>query len=222
MTAVVPAIKFCGLTREEDAREAVAQGASYLGVIFAGGRRRLEPDRARAVLADAGGTARRVGVFGAAGAEEVARVAAAAGLDVAQLHADPDAAVVQEVRARFGGEVWAVVRVAGVELPTRTRELFDVADAVVLDALAPHGLGGTGVALPWRALRDTLEALRATGGARLVLAGGLRPENVGEAVRALAPDVVDVSSGVESAPGIKDASRLRDFARAVREANGRG
>lgn len=218
MTTSAPLVKFCGLTREEDVREAVAAGASYLGVIFAGGPRRLTPGQAAAVLGSSVGTARRVGVFGAVDAAEVAAVAAAAGLDVVQLHADPDADAVRRVRARFGGEVWAVVRVPGDRIPERAAELFEAADAVVFDALAPSGLGGTGVTLPWTALQPRLAALRAPGRARLVLAGGLRPENVADAVWALSPDVVDVSSGVESAPGIKDAARLRAFARAAREA----
>jgi phosphoribosylanthranilate isomerase len=92
---------------------------------------------------------------------------------------------------------------------------FDVgADAVVLDAAVVGQLGGTGVAIDWAALAPEMHRLRMRG--RVVLAGGLRPENVARAVALATPDIVDVSSGVESAPGAKDPERMRAFARAVR------
>jgi phosphoribosylanthranilate isomerase len=84
---------------------------------------------------------------------------------------------------------------------------------VVVDAYSPNTLGGTGIALPWDALSEVVATIRRPG--RLVLAGGLRPETVATAVRALAPEVVDVSSGVESSPGVKDHTKLRAFRDAV-------
>jgi phosphoribosylanthranilate isomerase len=94
------------------------------------------------------------------------------------------------------------------------------ADALVLDAKVPGQLGGTGVALDWAALANDVSAWRAAHpGVRLVLAGGLTPENVQRAIGLLGPDVVDVSSGVESAPGIKDPERLQAFVDAVRGRN---
>jgi phosphoribosylanthranilate isomerase len=98
--------------------------------------------------------------------------------------------------------------------------LFSAADAVVLDAAVDGRLGGTGVPLPWATVARALDGVR--GSAPLVLAGGLRAENVGLAIEALAPDVVDVSSGVEAAPGVKDHERMRRFAEAVRRAGTRG
>jgi phosphoribosylanthranilate isomerase len=211
---VAAEIKFCGLTRLEDAVAAVALGAAYVGVIFAGGPRRLEVDGARQVLARVGGRARRVGVFGADAPAAIAAVASAVPLDVVQLHGDPDARQVEQARRVWGGEVWAVLRLGPGPIPSGGEALFRAADAVVLDAKVSGRLGGTGVALDWLALRGPLERLR--GDTRLVVAGGLTPANVTEAIGALAPTAVDVSSGVETAPGIKDHARMRAFADAVR------
>ena len=206
-------IKFCGLTRAVDAEFAGGVGAAYLGVIFAGGPRALEPERAADVLDGCTTAAERVGVFGRALPDEIARIARTARLDVVQMHADPDAADVAAVRERTGAKLWAVVRVAS-ELPPNIDELFDAADAVLIDARVAGSLGGNGVRLDWGALSPALEAKRG-GARRMVLAGGLAPGNVAEAVATLRPDVVDVSSGVESAPGIKDHARMRAFAAAV-------
>ena len=93
--------------------------------------------------------------------------------------------------------------------------LFGEADAVLLDARVEGQLGGSGVVVAWERIAVSVGAVRA--GGRLVLAGGLTPENVGLALAALEPDVVDVSSGVESAPGIKDHLRMEAFVRSVRE-----
>lgn len=208
-------VKFCGLTREEDAAHAGALGAAHAGVIFAGGPRLLTPERARAVL-DAAPGVRRVGVFGAADPAAVAEAAAEAGLDVVQLHAATTGAEVAAVRRATGLEVWAVARVADGRLPECHAPLAAESDALVLDTLVPGGLGGSGVASDWEALARELE--RHGRPARLVLAGGLRPETVARAIRLVAPDAVDVSSGVERAPGIKDHARMTAFAAAARDA----
>jgi phosphoribosylanthranilate isomerase len=210
---VVPEIKFCGMTRAEDIDAAAAIGARYVGVIFAGGPRVLTSERARDVLHAAPRSVSRVGVFGDAAPDVIADVARVCALDVVQLHDDPRVHDVLRTRERFDGEVWATVRVRGRSLPAGAVDLFRAADAVVLDAYSPVSLGGTGLRLPWAELADVVAAVRP--GGRLVLAGGLRPDNVREAVRAMCPDVVDVSSGVESAPGIKDHGRLRAFRDAV-------
>ena len=206
-------VKYCGLTREEDAAYAAQVGASFAGVIFAGGPRELTPDRARLIHAAAGGTLQRVGVFGADFRTRIAHIVSRVPLDIVQLHADPTAADVREARKVFGGSVWAVVRVVGGALSESAAALFGEADAVLLDAKVPGGLGGSGVTLPWAQIAHGLGPIRQ--GSRLVLAGGLRPENVAEAVDALSPDIVDVSSGVESAPGIKDHARMLAFFRAA-------
>ena len=206
-------VKFCGLTRHEDAEAAVSLGARWLGVIFAGGPRRIDAVRARTVLAGAPAGVGRVGVFGAATPDEIARTMDDAGLTVAQLHGDPDAELVTRLKALQPGRVWAVIRVAGTRLPPGSAELFAVADAVVLDAKVDGQLGGTGVRLDWAGVRDAVARVR--GDTPLVLAGGLTPETVGTGIAELAPRIVDVSSGVESAPGVKDHARMRAFVAAV-------
>jgi phosphoribosylanthranilate isomerase len=208
-------VKFCGLTRRGDALLALELGASYLGVILAGGPRSLSTEAAAEVAAASSGSENVVAVFGRKTSTEIANVARHIGAGVVQLHSDPTAAEVRSLRAEYSGRIWAAARVEGKKIPEGSAELFRVADAVVLDPRVPGQLGGTGVTLPWRDLAVDLARLRAEGSARLVLAGGLTPENVGEAIEMLGPDIVDVSSGVESTPGIKDHNRMRAFAAAV-------
>jgi phosphoribosylanthranilate isomerase len=197
------------MTRPLDAAIAAEIGASYIGVVFADGPRRVSPREGREILDAAGGKVKRVGVFGTNDAGAVARVADEARLDVVQLHADPTALDLKSVRGTFRGEVWAAVRIAGNHIPHDAELLFDAADAVVLDARSEKGLGGTGRALPWSEV--AVDLARDRGSSAVVLAGGLKPDNVASAIRTLAPDIVDVSSGIESAPGVKDPWLMREF-----------
>jgi phosphoribosylanthranilate isomerase len=206
---VLAKVKFCGMTRPQDAALAAEIGVNYVGVVFAEGPRRVTPTQGRTILDAAGPSVRRVGVFGTNAPEEIARASEEARLDVVQLHADPTTADIRAVRNSFGGDVWAAIRVAGAHIPAESEMLFTAADAIVLDARSERGLGGTGEALPWSDL--AVDLARDRGSAAVVLAGGLKPGNVASAVRTLAPDVVDVSSGVEASPGIKDAQLMRDF-----------
>jgi len=212
----VAEIKFCGMTRPQDASYAAMLGAGYVGVIFADGPRTLTRERAQVIMDGLPRRVSRVGVFGRHSPNEIAETAERLELDVVQLHGDPDAGTIADVRARWSGRVWAVQRVAGSELPPGARDLFDAADAVVLDARVNGRLGGTGVALPWSDLAEQLVTLRSRR-ARFVLAGGLTPDNVGQAIDALRPDIVDVSSGVEGGVGIKDHERMRAFRDAVEQ-----
>jgi phosphoribosylanthranilate isomerase len=197
------------MTRPQDAALASEIGAAYIGVVFAPGSRQVSPATARVILDAGGDKVRRVGVFGTNEPGPIARAAGEAGLDIVQLHADPTPAQVQAVKREFPGEVWAAIRIAGNHIPHDSEQLFDSADAVVLDARSEKGLGGTGQALPWSDV--ALDLARDRGSSAVVLAGGLRPDNVASAIRTLAPDVVDVSSGIESAPGIKDPWLMREF-----------
>jgi phosphoribosylanthranilate isomerase len=210
-------IKFCGLTRPEDAAYAVSLGAAYVGVIFAGGPRTLTPERAANVLRDVPASVRRVGVFANHEPREIADLARELQLGVVQIHTDTSSDTVTKLRAMFDGDIWIVARVAHGALPTSFAQSVNAGDGVLLDALVPGALGGTGVPIAWSEVSRELEPFR--GKTRFILAGGLRPENVAEAVRALAPDVVDVSSGVERSPGIKDYDRMRAFRDAVTQAS---
>jgi phosphoribosylanthranilate isomerase len=207
------AVKICGITRASDAAAAVAGGARYVGTILAGGPRLVTPVHARAVF-DAARGATRVVIVGHEPPEDIVQHAMTAGADIVQLHGDPSPASVAALRERWPGGIWAAMRLASADLDiARAKALFAAADGVVLDAHAPNALGGTGVTLDWRALAPALDEVRADDAcdALLVLAGGLRPENVWTAVQLVRPDVVDVSSGVEVSPGVKDLSRVQRF-----------
>jgi len=214
--AVAPDIKFCGLTRAIDAQAAVELGAAYVGVIFAGGPRQRTIEQAAAILAGLPSSVRRVGVFGAQPEEVVASMASTLALDVIQLHDGGEFSAVERLRKLTSSEIWAVIRLSRGFLPENSKAIAATADGIVLDTYVPGVLGGTGVALPWEELASRLDELRST---RLILAGGLRPENVARAVSLVAPDVVDVSSGVEIEVGIKDREKMRAFRDAASQAS---
>jgi phosphoribosylanthranilate isomerase len=208
-------VKFCGVTRPADAGIAVELGARYVGVIFAASPRQVTPERAVEILAPARGSdVAVIGVFDKEAPDDVLATAEAAMLDGVQLHGSPTEDEISVLRERFDGQIWAVRRIGAHGLNGAMQRLFEVADGVVLDTLSPRDLGGTGETFDWTAVAATLAGVRRD--ARLIVAGGLRPENVRHAVDALRPDVVDVSSGVESAPGQKDPARMRAFVAAVR------
>jgi phosphoribosylanthranilate isomerase len=206
-------VKFCGLTRREDAAYAVSLGAAYVGGIFASGPRLLTMVQASEVFSDVPSEVRRVGVFADQSIDEIAHIAQRLKLGVVQLHGAFDPARISSLRRDFRGRIWSVCRVAGGALPESTAAMLSRSDGVLLDALVAGAQGGTGVAIPWSEIARQLAPLR--GETPIILAGGLKPENVANAIAALRPDVVDVSSGVESAPGIKNHDRMRAFHDAV-------
>lgn len=212
-------IKFCGLTRPEDAAFAERIGAAFLGAILASGPRLVSPARAQTILGARRPGIQRVGVFGHQTSEDIVRQADIIDLDIIQLHGDPPVEQVQALQQITSRAIWPVIRVSGTTLPPETTELAACAGGVVLDAKTVGQLGGTGVALDWSGLRDSVAELRTSQPhLQIVLAGGLRPHNIAEALGLLLPDVVDVSSGVEIAPGIKDHDAMSRFVTAVRTA----
>jgi phosphoribosylanthranilate isomerase len=199
-------VKICGVTRVEDARHAHGAGADFLGVNFwAGSPRVVSVERARAIR-DAVPAASLVGVFVDAPRDEVERTAEAVGLALLQFHGDEPAAYCRG----WTRPVIKAVRVpAGASATALAAPFADVA-YVLVDAAVAGRPGGTGV----RVAGEALEELSAAGlGARLFLAGGLTPENVAEAVRRVRPFAVDVASGVEQGPGVKDHGKIDRFIR---------
>ena len=202
--------KICGLTRPEDARASAEAGAAFLGVVFAGGPRLVTPSQAAGIAAAAGGLP-VLGVFGSQSPDEILRITRAGGLAGAQLHGEygPDAA--RRLR-REGLLVWRVVRIATPADLDRLEEAALEADAVLVEPRVAHAAGGTGVSLDLDVAREARARLA---GARMVLAGGLTAETVGTAAALVRPEVVDVSSGVERLPGIKDPDRIAAFLEAA-------
>jgi len=207
------------MTRPADAKIAAQIGASYVGVILTDSPRRVDEDTARAVFEAAGDQVSHVAVFGDESVESIAGKASRIGADIVQLHSASGASAIDDLRRQFRGKIWAVISIDPDSriLPPEANDLAETADALLLDARIGGRSGGTGRTLNWGALIASAAPLNDR--TDLILAGGLTPENVATAIRAMRPEVVDVSSGVESSPGIKDRSRMEAFAEAVRSAS---
>lgn len=210
-------VKICGVCRPEDAAVAREAGATHVGVILeAGGPRRRSAAEAEAIFA-AAGTLARVGVFADAAAERTIELARDLRLSVVQLHGGERPEVADAIADAGPWEVWKAVRpVTPADLDAALTRWEGRVSALLVDGASPGALGGTGVRAPMAVLAAAGE--RWPLGLVRVLAGGLTPENVADAVILAAPDIVDVSSGVESQPGRKDAARVRAFVAAAREA----
>jgi phosphoribosylanthranilate isomerase len=203
-------IKICGLMRPVDAAVAAEAGAAYLGVVFAGGPRVVTPRQAEAVVAAALGVP-VLGVFANQPVTEILQITERAGLRGAQLHGPYSRPAAAWLRAA-GLQVWRVVRIAVPSDLDALAEATLESDAVLVEPRVPGAGGGIGVPLDLAVGREARGRLA---GHPMVLAGGLRPQTVAEAMTFVRPDVVDVSSGVESRPGIKDHNRIMDFVEAV-------
>jgi phosphoribosylanthranilate isomerase len=203
-------VKICGLTRPEDAAAAAAAGAAYLGVVFAGGPRHLSAAGAAEVSSAAAGVP-VFGVYGDQSVEEILELTRAAGLTGAQLHGEYGRRDAARLRAA-GLRVWRVRRIAVPDDLDALAGAAHDADAVLVEPRVTHAAGGSGVALDLAVAR---EARRRLPGVTMVLAGGLTPETVAAAVALVRPEVVDVSSGVERLPGIKDPDKIARFLEAV-------
>lgn len=201
-------VKICGITSPEDAGIAVDAGADAIGLIFwPGSARAVDVPTAQAIVRALPAFVWPVGVFVDAAPDHVRDVADAVGLSAVQLHGDeqvPD-------WARFPRPVLKALRVERYA----TSRWKTARAAILVDAMDAVSHGGSGRTVDWSAARG-IAASRP-----LVLAGGLTPENVGEAIAAVRPWGVDVASGVERAPGVKDPHRVRAFLEAVRAAGAR-
>jgi phosphoribosylanthranilate isomerase len=205
------AVKICGITTVEDGLAAARAGADAIGlVLWRGSRRTISFGAARDIAEAMPPLVQRVGVFVDPTAEEVARAVDEIGLDVVQLHGDEP----PELCAAIGAPVVKALRVDAGFDPAVVGAYAAVTAGILLDSRSqgPDAApGGTGRAFDWSLAAPARERAR-----YLVLAGGLTPENVARAIAEVKPDAVDVSSGVESAPGRKDAQRVRAFVRAAR------
>ncbi len=201
-------VKICGITNLEDARLAAKVGANAVGFVFhRGSERYIAPEKAREICAKLPGYLTKVGVFVHAERSEVVETARLVGLSAVQLVGDegPD--------DLFGFE-WSVFKVFRMRPSFEVESLRSyVVDAFLLDAYKAGAYGGTGKTFDWNV------ALKAKTFGRIILAGGLTPENVGDAVRFVRPYGVDVSSGVEARPGKKDERRVREFVAQARNAS---
>jgi phosphoribosylanthranilate isomerase len=210
MWGVTPRVKICGVTRLQDALLAAELGAWAVGLNFwPGTPRRVEADAAAEIAAALKRRAEVVGLFVNPTLDEVAATADAVGLTMLQLHGDEGPAFCAEAGRRTGCRV---IKAARVQSAADVRGLGAFhTDYHLLDAHVAGLRGGTGEPFDWALAREHL------GDTPIIVGGGLTPENVGEAIAATAPFAVDVASGVEAEPGIKDPDRMRAFVRAVKE-----
>ncbi len=203
-------VKVCGLMRAEDASRAAEAGASYLGVVFAGGPRTVTQQQAREVVA-AGSGVPVLGVFADQPLEAILQLRDRAGLSGAQLHGPSSRHQAERLRAE-GLTVWRVVRIAAAGDQDALVDAIVASDAVLVEPLVPGALGGAGAPLDLAVAREARERL---GDHPMVLAGGLTPDTVARALAVVRPEIVDVSSGVEREPGIKDHTKILRFVEAV-------
>lgn len=203
-------VKICGITNREDALLAVEAGAHALGFVFADSPRQVTPDQAAEIIASLPPFVQTVGVFVEG---DVERVLDRCPLDAVQFHGkEPPEALSRVSRVRRI-KVIRVAESSDLELLARYDE---VADAFLLDTRVPGIAGGTGQSFPWHLAREARRF-----GRPIILAGGLNPDNVGEAIRIGAPDAVDVSSRLELSPGRKDPDLVRRFMAAALGCDGR-
>lgn len=215
-TRPLTAIKICGVHTRDALETTIGARASHVGFnFFPLSPRFLAFAAAPALAAQAEGHLLKVGVFVDADDAFLANAVAAARLDAIQLHGKEPPERAAALRARFGKPVWKVVSVAGPADIAKADAYRGAADFILFDAKTPKDAvlpGGLGLAFDW----SLLAAYR--GSLPWGLAGGLSPDNVAEAVRGTGTQMVDVSSGVESAPGVKDDERIRAFCLQARNA----
>lgn len=212
-------IKICANTSLEDALLAAEAGADAVGFVFAASQRRVTVEQVAAIVPALPLEVEKIGVFVDVSAEEAADVALGCNLTGVQLHFAASLQLTATLRKLLGNQK-KILRVLhyGPTVPVNVAELLSDpnADAILVDSHSAKGAGGTGEAFDWMAASQTLfqNALER----RLVVAGGLHPENVAEAIRMLRPWGVDVASGVEAAPGKKDPAKVRAFIAQARSA----
>ena len=208
-------IKICGVTLPDDAARVATAGADFIGLNFwPRSKRYLAPERAPMIasVVRSTGSAKLVGVFVDAEVDEIQAIAANVDLDIIQLHGDESPDEVKRISLAVYRPVWKALPVKS----SRDLQALDVwpAEALLLDAPTP-GRGGGGEPFDWKLAREARERYPRI---NFVLAGGLNPQNVAAAIQTVEPWAIDVASGVEAAPGVKDATKLEAFISAARVA----
>lgn len=202
-------VKICGITRPEDGLRAASLGADAIGLVFYGrSPRAVDLAQARAILVALPAFVTTVGLFVDAPGEEVNAVLQALPLDLLQFHGTESPAYCQSFGRPY---LKALAMRPGLNLEAAADAYAD-ARALLVDAYRPDAPGGTGTCFDWQRLPARLSR-------PLVLAGGLDPDNIADAIRTVRPYGVDVSSGVEAAKGIKSAEKMAAFMRGVESAN---
>ena len=201
-------VKICGLTRRQDVMQAVECGADLLGFVFARSSRQVKPEQVLEICRGLPENILKVGVFVDAPLKEVIATATTCGLDLLQLHGSEDD---EYCRALSSFDLIRVLRLGGCLQPMR-KPSTTKSWATLLDTWLPNLAGGGGRVFDWQLASPWA-------GSRFILAGGLTPENIKDAIQQTQPFGVDVSSGVELALGIKDGKKIEKFITAVREAD---
>jgi phosphoribosylanthranilate isomerase len=208
-------IKICGIKTPEALDAAITGGASHVGLVFfAKSPRDVSAEAAGALAARVAGRAKVVGLFVDPESAFIDAVRQHAKLDIIQLHGDERPAAVNMIRQRNGLETWKVIPIRTSADFAETQKYRGSANMVLYDAKAPEGAdlpGGNGMRFDWKLLQGASHPLP------WGLAGGLTPHNVAEAIQISGAPLVDVSSGVESGPGIKDVDKITTFCQAVRD-----
>ncbi len=219
-------IKICGITRTSDAIAAVNAGADAIGLNFyPGSKRYVSSELARDLANSVGHGVAKVGVFVNCPVVEIAEIAKTAGLNWVQLHGDEPPEILNQIDAQF--RILRAYRVRQADLAPVVADLAAcraagrLPDAILIDSAVPGEYGGTGTKGPGIDVsRDVSKEDDTLYGIPLILAGGLTPENVAEAIRKSCPHGVDVASGVESSPGVKDPIKVNRFVSEARRALG--
>jgi phosphoribosylanthranilate isomerase len=220
-------IKICANTNLDDAQSAVELGADAVGFVFAPSRRRVTPKEVAQITPHLPENIERVGVFDSRYADEIAAVVRETGLSAVQLHGEQELVLAKRLNELFEGKIkiiqtvhWAVndgdESAKAVRQRLQAIEAGGVVDRILIDSKVGQATGGTGVAFDWAAARDVLTS--GSGRLKMIVAGGLNPENIVEAIHKLDPWGVDVASGVEKAPGRKDPAKLALFIQNARAA----
>lgn len=209
-------VKICGLSTRETLAAALDAGADMIGLVFfANSPRHVTPAAAERLADQARGRAEIVALVVDADDAHLAEIARVVRPDVLQLHGRESVGRATAIRQRFGGQTWKAIGVETAADAARALDYQRAVDRVLFDAKPPKAAdrpGGNGQTFDWTLLADVTDRVP------YVLSGGLTPDNVADAIRATGADAVDVSSGVESAPGIKDIARIAAFVRAAKAA----